>query len=216
MDYKELIIINDDTKIDSEMLKFKNFPNINLLFFENRDEFKKAECFNQGALKATGKILCFYDADVLIEGKYLEQSQNEILNGRYDHIYPFTGYFINIKKLMFDKIFPDYNFNILKESLGGYDLTWNNDLMEPASDRSPGGCNLISKESFLKIGGYDSRFIGWGFEDTDFQFRSKRVNKVKYLNDRDSICWHLQHDNPIRLENPYYDNNIQIFNRNNR
>jgi predicted glycosyltransferase involved in capsule biosynthesis len=214
LNFKELIIINDNSLLDEEMRSFKDNNKIIPLFFENHDHFKKSQCFNIGAKYATGEILCFYDVDVLIEGQYLSLAQEQILNGAFDHIYPFTGYFVNIKKSAFEHVLPTYNFDFLLEKLPKYDLSWTTDYLEPASNESPGGCNLISRKAFKKIGGYDERFIGWGYEDTDFLIRSRNSNKVAYLTEKNAICWHLSHDNAIRLENPHYNNNIKVFNEN--
>lgn len=214
IDFKELIIINDNSKIDEEMKFYKNKDRIIPLFMENTDHFKKSVAFNQAVKHSTGEVLCFYDVDILIEGKYLELAQSKIIDGTFDHVYPYTGYFVNIKKNAFSHIFPSYDFQFLLNDLPAYDLKWTTDYLEPASDYSPGGCNMISKKAFDKMGGYDSRFIGWGYEDTDFFLRSERENNVQYLSDKDAICWHLSHDNAIRLENPHYNNNIKTFNEN--
>jgi predicted glycosyltransferase involved in capsule biosynthesis len=205
VNYGELIIINDSSEIDPEMHSFSD-KNGKYLFFKNDGHFKKAYGFNEAASIAKCDILCFYDVDILIEPKYIKMSQDAIIKGEFDHIYPFNGTFINIKKENFNEFLDDFNFSIMKG------LTSN----ELASSTSPGGCNLISRQAFSKIGGYDQDFVGWGFEDTDFFERSKKINRVKYLDDVDAICWHLEHDNAIRVENPHYNNNLNKFIKNNR
>jgi predicted glycosyltransferase involved in capsule biosynthesis len=208
INFKQLIIVNDNDKVDHEMLDFKGIDKVYPIFYENTDHFKKAASFNYGRSVATGKVLCFYDVDALIEPKYLKMAQDEILNGVADHVYPFSGSFRNIKKEAFGNILNPVDFDKIKNL--------NSDLVEWASDTSPGGCNMISKEAFDKIKGYDINFIGWGFEDTDFYERSTRNNRVKYLKDTDSTCWHLDHASAIRVENPHYQNNLNVFIRNNR
>jgi len=210
IDYGQLIIINDNNKVDDEMEQFKNnVNNIVPLFFQNDDHFKKSASFNAASNYATGELLCFYDVDVLIEPRFLKEAQDKILRGEYDHIYPFNGTFFNVKQEYFPRFLNTFNFELLL-------LSKELEYLEFASDTSPGGCNIISKEAFKKIGGYDESFIGWGFEDTDFKERSCRQNKIHYLSDKDAICWHLNHDNSIRLENPHYQRNLQIFIKNNR
>lgn len=205
VEYGELIVINDSCEIDPEMYSLSG-ENIKSLFFKNDGHFKKSYGFNSAASVAKCDILCFYDVDILIEPKYLKMAQDKILNSECDHVYPFNGTFINLKKENFDKFLGDFNFTVVK-GLSSNEL---------ASTTSPGGCNLISKGAFLKIGGYDEGFVGWGFEDTDFFERSKRINRVEYLDDCDAVCWHLDHDNAIRVENPHYNNNLNKFIKNNR
>lgn len=206
--FKELIIINDNDKIDPEMEFFKQKrTDLIPLWFHNDDQFRKTYAFNVGCAHATGNVLCFYDVDVLIEPKYLKLAQDKILSGEFDHVYPFTGRFMNVKKELFPTFLPEFDFSVVKNSP---------EYTEVASNESPGGCNLISKEAFIKMKGYDNDFIGWGFEDTDFYERSKRSNRVQYLDDPDAVCWHLNHDNSIRMENPHYQKNLQKFITNNR
>jgi len=156
---------------------------------------------------ATGDVLCFYDVDILIDPKFLKIAQDKILSGEADHVYPFNGTFVNVQKPLFPAFLEHFNFEIPNNS---------QEHTEFASAESPGGCNLISKEAFMKIKGYDNGFIGWGFEDTDYFERSSRVNRVEYLKDARAICWHLDHESAIRTENPHYNNNLQIFIKNNR
>ena len=209
VNFKQLIIVNDDKSIDSGMFKFKNLDKICPVFIQNEDHFKKALAFNTARkMYATGDVLCFYDVDVLIEPQYLKIAQDKILRGDADHVYPFNGYFYNIKKSCFDQILDPLDFRKIDNLESEY--------VEFASDRSPGGCCLISTEAFDKIGGYDTNFIGWGFEDTDFFERSEEINRVEYLEEYDSICWHLEHSSAIRTENPHYENNLKTFIKNNR
>lgn len=208
--YKEIIIINDDSVLDEGMLQFKNSKdNIIGLFYENNGAFRKADAFNAAAKIATGKILCFYDVDILIEPIFLEEAQTLILNDHYDHVYPHNGEFITVKKEVFDKILPTYDFNYMFDNQKTENFEW-------AAGNSPGGCNMISMEAFNKISGYDSRFLGWGFEDSDYKNRSVRKNRVKYMESDRAICWHLQHDNAIKAENPHYNHNYRIYIENNK
>jgi predicted glycosyltransferase involved in capsule biosynthesis len=117
---------------------------------------------------------------------------------------------LDVQKSKFDLLIPDPDFETLcglwKDRKEGIDF---------ASSVSPGGCNMITKEAFEKIGGYDERFVGWGFEDTDFMERSQLVNRLSRMNDNDAICWHMHHDQAIRENNPHYLNNLKIY-RNNK
>jgi predicted glycosyltransferase involved in capsule biosynthesis len=210
VDFHKLILINDDKEVSKELKDVKlTYPNISLLFIKNGGEFQKSLSFNEASKFCDSEIIAFYDVDVLIDPKFLEKSQNLICSGVYDHVYPFNGSFINISKERFNEFLDTYDFQFLitQKNSNGFELS---------SPSSPGGCNLISKQAFNKIGGYDERFIGWGFEDTDFYERSSRNNKVTYLDNEDAICWHLDHSSAIRVENSHYHNNLNIFIANNR
>jgi predicted glycosyltransferase involved in capsule biosynthesis len=208
VDFHKLIIINDGISLSPELKDIKKtYNDISILFMENDDEFRKALGFNEASKFCDSEVIAFYDVDVLIDPKFLEETQKLICEGIYDHVYPFNGTFINVLKENFESFIDDCNFHFLLENINRFEL---------ASQNSPGGCNLISKKAFDKIGGYDTRFIGWGFEDTDFYERSCRINKVSYLDGMDSICWHLDHSSAIRVENPHYNDNLKLFIKNNR
>lgn len=207
----EVILMNDSVDYGTELKEIKDkFPSINGFIFYNEDEFKKSFAYNAGANMAHGNVFCFWDVDVLIEDRFIKEAYDNIKSGEVDHVYPFTGLFINVLPDLYPKFLDNYDFSALLK-------LWNDKhpSAEFASDISPGGCNLISRKAFRLINGFDERFIGWGFEDSDFLYRSRRNNRVKYLGDKDAICWHLHHTNAKRLENPHYNNNILLFNRNN-
>lgn len=207
-DYKEIIVINDDKELDPAMRTLKEIsPKIKGLFYENDGVYRRTSVFNLASEVAQGEVLAFYDLDVLVDAKYLAQAQSLIVNGEVDHVYPFNGEFITVKKEIFGDFLPTYNFKFLMESK-------DKETVELASSNSCGGCNFISKVAFNRMGRYDDRFIGWGWEDVDYIRRSSRVNRVQHIKEPDAICWHLQHDNAIKGENPYYNHNASIFQEN--
>lgn len=207
----QIIVINDSPEIDKEIITICKTNGVNLLICENHDEFKKTYCFNSAAAVAVHDIFCFWDVDIIISEKYIRKAYEYILNGTHNHVYPFNGTFIDLQKDVFDPYVLNYDFD-------GLEKLWQekHPSLHLASSESPGGCNLISKQAFEKMGGYDVRFIGWGFEDTDFLYRSRKLNSVIYLQESEAICWHMHHDNAIRTENPYYNYNLLIFNQNNQ
>jgi predicted glycosyltransferase involved in capsule biosynthesis len=186
-----------------------DIPNIKVLYMQNSDEFRKSTAFNSGAIYASGDVLCFWDVDVLIRDSFIKIAYDLIKDGAADHIYPFNGTFVDVQKDLFPDFLDQYNFDYIEK-------LWTNkhESLHFASGDSPGGCTMISKEAFNRMGGYDDRFIGWGFEDTDFLYRSRKVNKISNIKLDYAVCWHLHHENAKRLENPHYLNNLMIFNHN--
>lgn len=188
----------------------------NIIFVQNDDEFRKSFCFNRAAEVAKGGVFCFWDVDALIEAKYIEEAYSKILEQKtYDHVYPFSGVFVDVKKNFFSEFIDTFDFVKLNEQLTSKDIGFYNGNVQVASNISPGGCTMISKEAFFKMGGFDENFIGWGFEDTDFRERSKKINRVGYLDS--NALWHLSHNSPDvddRSKQPHYRNNLQTFNKN--
>jgi predicted glycosyltransferase involved in capsule biosynthesis len=215
--FDEVIIINDDKQIDPTMKSIKmNQPNAKLLFCENDGEFRKSYCFNMAAEIATGDILCFYDVDVLVPWDQLKDAFNIISNGCADHVYPFNGIFIDVKKRFFDYFMSEegINMEVLRNEVTSTKLGFFNGNINVISDNSPGGCNVISRKAFDRIGGYDDSFIGWGFEDTDFLERSKKKNAVTYLGFKEKYLFHLEHSSHCdqdRSKQPHYRDNHNRF-----
>lgn len=207
----DIIVIWDDVERNwyTDTLNWISFyAKVKLL--NNPDDFKKSESFNGGASFTEKKILCFWDVDVLISPGYIKIAYARILNNYEDHVYPFNGTFIDVQKSKFH-LLENWDF-----AFENFERNWSSDVENYhfASGESPGGCTMISREAFERMGGYDERFIGWGFEDTDFLYRSRKVNRVGRVMMDDAICWHMHHDQAIRLENPHYQRNLQIFNEN--
>lgn len=209
---KEIIVINDDKEVDPCIRELRvEYPKVEWGFMRNEDEFKKSSAFNRAAEMATGDVLCFYDVDILIDPVYLEESQNLLMSGKTDHSYPFNGLFVDLQKEAFEDILPIFDFPEMLLALPERHIGFSNHSVIVASDSSPGGVNMITREAFQRMNGFDENFIGWGFEDTDFMNRSKRVNRVSRIEHPDAICWHLHHDNAIRTENKHYQSNLQQY-----
>jgi len=207
----ELFVVNDDAEIDTEFENIaKDYPNVKLVFFKNDGIYQRTLCFNKIANISTKEVLCFYDTDTVVRPKYLSASQHVIINGLLDHVYPYNGIFVDVKKKSRSDL-ANFDFDKMESLLVSRELGYDSDDLNVIHNDSVGGIILISKEAFFKIGGYNSEFVGWGFEDVDFNKRSKISNKVSRIENEDAICWHLQHDNTIRTENPLYSNNIKIL-----
>jgi predicted glycosyltransferase involved in capsule biosynthesis len=50
---------------------------------------------------------------------------------------------------------------------------------------------MITKENYFKIGGFDERFNGWGYEDNAFFLTATSI--LSALVETDNIAWHLWH-----------------------
>ena len=58
------------------------------------------------------------------------------------------------------------------------------------------------KEHFYKVNGYDESFaVGWGMDDTNFQFRCRMQNNLELVVQDSKYNSCLSHDNEIRTKN---------------
>lgn len=117
--------------------------------------FSKAKAVNEAFKKATGSILAIIDADIIC-------NPNVLLNA--DHLLKTSPWIIPYEHVC----------NISKKStneLLNKEPTWplsSNFSFVYRSQLPVGGANILKRESFEAIGGFDERFQGWGGEDDAF------------------------------------------------
>lgn len=70
----------------------------------------------------------------------------------------------------------------------------------PAQISDCGGRIFLTKENFLKLGGYNEEFIGWGYEDTDFKERAFLMGLKKEDIPR-GFLRSVFHDDIMRVKN---------------
>lgn len=211
MNCGEIFLINDDAVIDPCLEEIKQeFPNVLLAFYKNEGVYHRTLCFDRIAKIATKPVLCFYDTDVIVRASVLEKSQNLIIQNKVDHVYPYNGLFVDVKKEYRDVI-SNYDFEYLEKNLTSTAIGFDNEIMTVAHDASVGGLHMMSKDGYFRMGGYDVGFIGWGCEDVDIYTKSGKHNRVARITDENAICWHIHHDNTIRTENEHYTNNQKLL-----
>jgi predicted glycosyltransferase involved in capsule biosynthesis len=205
----EIIVINDKPDKDEYPTWIEEIVD-NLIIFNNNLEYKRCYCLTKAAKESKGDILCFWDSDIMIDPKFIAEAYEKIISGEFDHIYPYNGLFINVEKESFDVLGEKNPTDLFIDRYNSEHPSFS-----VSHTMSCGGCLLISKESYDKIGGYDERFIGWGYEDNDILQRSSRYNKVGRILDNNAICWHLQHDFAVRIHgNEFLKHNQEIFVKN--
>lgn len=63
-----------------------------------------------------------------------------------------------------------------------------------------GGLLVVTREAWDKVGGYNEEFKGWGYEDSDFNFRLLRHSTWDRLPGRAYHLWHPRDENRPRRE----------------
>jgi len=98
------------------------------------------------------------------------------------------------------------NFNTYEDCKKEYDSCKDN----LRSKTGPAiGLGIIHTETFKRINGFDERFLGYGPEDKEFNFRISRVCKYIDLDDAKVNTYHLWHMNNTPRIN--YRNNMRIW-----
>lgn len=180
----------------------QNFPHAQICVGTNDDEiFNRSKARNEAAKQANEDILIIADADTIPTVRGVDAAVMEAVDkDRWMLPYGPDRYY-NLNRETTEAILHK-NLDGLDEPNGsGYDhkiTSW-------------AGCLVMPRAAFDAVGGYDERFIGWGYEDNSFQLaidtiwgRHGRIN---------SYCLHLWH--PIAFQttfdSPHINHNRQLF-----
>jgi GT2 family glycosyltransferase len=173
------------------------------VFVHNPGPFNKGWGFNVGARLASGSVLAFCDADVLV-GASLDKALRYCAR----------------------------DVAIAKPYVRLVDLTQAQTralrarTLDPATidARSPGreaigesivlcgGLFAMRRDAFVHIGGFDERFVGWGGEDDAMSLKVERA-RLPCVELDDEVALHLWHARPraATICNPHYAQNLALL-----
>jgi Glycosyltransferase like family 2 len=181
------------------------FPNTDIIIAsDGNDPYSKSAAINKAVKKANTEFTAIVDADILCP-------KNAILSGLklleyFPLILPFNNV-CDLSRLLSEKLYEKPNFSLNTSMLHGKNR--HNKKSVPV-----GGINLINKTCFMKIKGFDERFIGWGGEDDSFVAACDTIcgPHKRLIGD----VYHLWHPSIKAKGNPYYSKNhlltLEYFN----
>ena len=207
------------TVIDN--IRAQRFPNIDLVIIEQDKEmripekeitpcrhglaeaplatpFNKAHAFNTGVAKAKHEKVILHDADIMVPGWYTNKVSKYLDTNDSCHL----GLQVLYLTL------PSTNDVNTQQSLA------NNKQCENAVDYFEGGSLAIRKSAYVKIGGFDERFVGYGVEDCEFFQRMKEC--TKFIEHRIVKMIHLWHDRTVGWEISHRNNKAYFVDVQNR
>ena len=184
------------------VLKFYEsfLPETEICIGESDSElFSRAQAINNAASKSTRDVFIIADADLFYEPAILNTSV-KLLN-EYNWVVPY--YKINYLSLESTAkllvTVPSWPLEVQVDST----------QINLVDDGITGGICIVSRKNFEYIGGYDTRFKGWGGEDDAFGFAMNTLcGPYKRL---DSKIFHLWHPNKWGKGNPHYTENFKLF-----
>ena len=183
----EIIIINDcSTDKTKEILN--NYGN-NIIIIDNKINKGLGYCRNLGLKKSSNNLVASIDADVVPEEDWLEKL--------YASLYNYNAEYCGAKLL---EKYVDNNIYNKWRSIYLFQ-NW-----RKKSKKNPPfifGCNnLLKKNIWLKVGGYDENLKTNG-EDINFSKKLEKSNLTTFY-ESEAICYHLQHDNITSLSKRYW------------
>lgn len=175
---------DDESNADWILEEYKNkFSLLKVVSKKSDGLFSRSNLINQGVEESSTSFICIQDGDVVLPKDMYEYSLN-LLGSGFDLVYPFNR---KVKQILDKHTFiRDYDFdNISTKS-----------EFRPNAD---GGMQFIKKEPFLKIGGYNTNFKGWGSEDNEFILRVI-LGDLKFIRLNNSL-YHIKHEKDTTTEN---------------
>lgn len=137
-------------------------------FVEDTNEmFHRTRYLNQLLHICTVPVVGVWDTDVILSESQIEESLNAVLVENYVFSSPYNGYFhfLTAQQSMTYVANPDYSF---LQSFFPHDIPF-------CRRASWGGAFLVNRESYLRCGGENEHFYGWGPEDVE------RVHRLEIL-----------------------------------
>jgi mannosyltransferase OCH1-like enzyme len=178
------------------------FPEAELIQGEDKSgdvNFCRGHAINDGVKYSTGDILIFWDAEIITTRENIEDAISRLPDSPF--IIPF-GRVVNLTEQISKKILSGRQVTT-KEMRNSFDVIRNIRVGESQwGDKLAGGLQIMTKELFKKVGGYDERFTGWGWEDTVFCWKiQQELGDYEIL--PESWVYHLYHpqNNPLNVEN---------------
>ncbi|KEO75334.1 glycosyltransferase family 2 protein [Anditalea andensis] len=140
-----------------------------------------AKARNQGAAEASCDKLFFLDVDCIPDQSYFEEM---ITYFKDDRVLMGTPYYL-------PKIHGGYN-NLLEIAIPHpHRPQYKEAVQENDFNLFWSLCFAMSRESFMNVGGFDEKFLGYGGEDTDFGWKLKDAGMKLWL--INAKVYHQQH-----------------------
>lgn len=169
---KQIIVVEQGEKqtVFSDLL--------DVIFVEKEGLFHKSFLYNTAVPYAKFDTLFFHDADLFMSvGLYLENITQALV---CDVVNPYN-------KLIY--LSPQETVRLRNNPFKARRFRGVRTLHPRIIS---GGCFCIKKRLYQQIGGFDERFIGYGYEDSEFDLRLKEYDPSWYLN-VSGFALHLHH-----------------------
>jgi len=190
------VVISDDGSSDNPVEVLHEFDvGLDLKYvWQQHRGYRLSKVRNNGARIATGAALVFVDSDVMLNRYALEHYRNIfvvtpslIVGGRYDWLPPIREYEDGMEVVGIQG--PDPRCE--DPTFLGWDDT-ETGLRTRYALHLYGGNQLIPKEVYESLGGYDENMVGHGGEDAEFGMRAEEAGFMALFTEK-VIGWHLYH-----------------------
>ena len=143
------------------------------IYFKDK-QFHRTKMINTMVKQADTDIICICDADVILSELQFNRAIELISDGT-DVVYPYSKY-IKLTRSQSEELRKDFNYSKFSHLTG---------------IESRGGMIFFNKESYIKGGMENEKFMIWGYEDFERYYRFKTLGyKIEIL---EGNLYHLDH-----------------------
>jgi len=173
-----ICVVEQDTNTNLSSFNIKHIK----ISFDN-DAIHKSTCYNIGVKSTNSKYLILADSDIVVNFDFLKRIEQHFDDNKL--VIPFNKPFFMLNNTESEELIQT---NILKGTIERQVV-------------NVSGIQMISRDSYYKIGGYDPQFVGWGPEDLAFFYKANKILGVIKL---DGQVFHLYHEPGVKSMKYHY------------
>ncbi len=200
----EIIIVDDASTDDSLNFLQKNFKKIKLVIHDKNEGFAKS--VNDGVNRASGELIVLLNSDVSPRPNFLKDALSHFMVDTELFAVGFADYSHEGDKIV---IRGRGGVNFKKGFVAHFAVT-------PKAGETfwiSGGSGLFSKKKFLELGGFDTNFAPFYWEDIDLAFRAWQKG-YRCLFEPNAKVDHFHHEGAIKKsKSPFFIKSVSYKNQ---
>ena len=198
-----IIIENADTP---QTLPFNDIRHICI---QNQGVFHRTNLLNRGMCELSVRpFVSSWDADVIAYPQALLSAMEKLRSGA-PFVFPFDGRFLDVQGSRRQAIINRDDAHRVYEAarIGDREIVMLN-------ANGVGGAPMFNRTQFTDCGGYNERFVSWGYEDAELANRFARL-AAPYIRIEGYPLLHLWHPRgpSSSIKNPYFRDNAREWKR---
>lgn len=170
---------------------WKDFENVDFCFvYDEEPVFYRTHYLNRLLKRCTTPVVAVWDAEMILPYKQIDESLDMIMNGKAAMVIPYDQTVLFLSE---EQTVASLRADSILEHLQLHSASYRRWLGRP----SCGGLFFVNREVYLKCGGENEHFYGWGPEDAE---RVRRMEILGYpvgVNTEGPLyhLWHPRGDN---------------------